>query len=111
MLGMLANCTVGVTAVVAAAYAVSVAAMISTVCLLDRHTPLGPKAVSASLGYLGARLQSGGGRDRPTNPTAISVVPLDSEVSGGDLQATLASPSPQVERLTVLTYKMYQHNS
>ena len=95
---MLANCTVGVTAVVAAAYAVSVAAMISTVCLLDRHTPLGPKAVSASLEYLGARLQSGG-RDRPTNPTAISVVPLDSEVSGGDLQATLASPSPQVEIL------------
>lgn len=92
MLGVLANCTVGVTAVVAAAYAVSVAAMISTVCLLDRHTPLGPKAVSASLEYL-----RGGGRP-PSHPTAVSVVPLDADVSaaGGRLdQASLASPSPQ----------------
>ena len=96
MLGVLANCTVGVTAVVAAAYAVSVAAMISTVCLLDRHTPLGPRAVSASLDYLGARLagQQGGKAD----PTAVSVVTIDSEVSAGDLQASLASPSPQVKR-------------
>ena len=95
MLGVLANCTVGVTAVVAAAYAVSVAAMISTVCLLDRHTPLGPRAVSASLDYLGARLagQQGGKAD----PTAVSVVTLDSEVAAGDLQASLASPSPQVK--------------
>ena len=96
MLGVLANCTVGVTAVVAAASAVSVAAMISTVCLLDRHTPLGPRAVSASLDYLGARLagQQGGGK---ADPTAVSVVTLDSEVSAGDLQASLASPSPQVK--------------
>ena len=95
MLGVLANCTVGVTAVVAAAYAVSVAAMISTVCLLDRHTPLGPRAVSASLDYLGARLagQQGSGK---ADPTAVSVVTLDSEVAAGDLQASLASPSPEV---------------
>ena len=74
--------------------------MISTVCLLDRHTPLGPRAVSASLDYLGARLaghghgQQGGGK---ADPTAVSVVTLDSEVSAGDLQASLASPSPQVK--------------
>ena len=70
--------------------------MISTVCLLDRHTPLGPRAVSASLDYLGARLagQQGGGK---ADPTAVSVVALDSEVSAGDLQASLASPSPQVK--------------
>ena len=69
--------------------------MISTVCLLDRHTPLGPRAVSASLDYLGARLagQQGSGK---ADPTAVSVVTLDSEVSAGDLQASLASPSPQV---------------
>ena len=104
MLGVLANCTVGVTAVVAAAYAVSVAAMISTVCLLDRHTPLGPKAVSASLEHLGARLQQS--RGRPTNPTAVSVLPLDPEVGGLPDQDSLASPSPQVTTVLTLTYKL-----
>jgi len=56
--------------------------MISTVCLLDRHTNLGPRAVSASLEYLGSRMQRG--RVPPSSPTVGSVVTLDSEVAGHD---------------------------
>jgi hypothetical protein len=48
---LFANCTLSVTAVCAAAYTVGVAAMLSTICLMDR-TPLGPRAMNVSLSLL-----------------------------------------------------------
>ncbi len=51
LLALIANCTLSVTAVCAAAYAVSVAAMVGTFCLLDR-TPVGPRTLNSSMTLL-----------------------------------------------------------